>query len=123
MEKDLVDFPVADLLKELGFREACLYYFSLGGEPKRFMEDGHWFFSLGAHGRLILRPTQSEAARFIRDNFNISVEPCFIKGNWDCEVWNMETDMSVEYLQVFDSQEAAYEHGLQRALNHIKFEK
>lgn len=123
MKKDLVDFSVAEGLQELGFKEPCLFYFTYSGYPKEFQENGFWFFSTGVGGRLILRPTQSEAARFIRDNFNISIEPCFIKGNWDCEVWNMTTDMTVEYMQVFDSHEAAYEHGLQRALNYIKYGK
>lgn len=123
MRKDLVIYPVAKLLKELGFKEPCLFYFSLEGTPKEFMEDGDRWFDNGAHGRLILRPTQSEAARFLREEHQISVEPCFIKGDWDCEVWNMSTDTSIEYLQMFDSHESAYEHGLLRSLNYVKYGK
>ena len=123
MIKDLVNYPVAKLLKELGFLDACLFYFSLDGTPKEFMEDGNRWFSKGEGGRLILRPTQAQAARFLREHHQISVEPCFIKGDWDCEVWKMTTDRSIEYLQVFDSYESAYEHGLLRALNYIKYNK
>lgn len=123
MRKDLVNYSVAKLLKELGFVEPCLFYFSLEGTAKEFMEDGDRWFDNGAHGRLILRPTQSEAARFLRELYYISIEPCFIKGDWDCEVWDMISDTSIEYLQVFDCHEAAYEHGLLRGLNYVKYNK
>ena len=69
MKDQLINFDVAKLAKEKGFKEYCIAYFSISGEEMYFREDGMYFHSNGANGRLILRPTQSLLQKWLREQF------------------------------------------------------
>ena len=73
MEEQLISFETAKLAKEKRFHEPCLYYFSLEGDEKEFIEDGYYFKSLGENGRLTLRPTQSLLQKWLREVHDIDI--------------------------------------------------
>lgn len=124
MKDQLINFDVAKLAKEKGFKEYCIAYFSISGEEMYFREDGMYFHSNGANGRLILRPTQSLLQKWLREErgidflFNRSfsdgkkkyiLTPCFdkprLKGYNNAEG---------------NTYEEALESGLMKALEMIK---
>lgn len=124
MEETLVNLETAKLAKEKGFKESCLYYFSLGGIEKSFCEDGLYFYSLGEGGRLILRPTQSLLQKWLREIHNIHVEPAFHNNGkyffLGCQIINNDIiDFQLDS-GYFDTYEKALEVGLQEALKLIK---
>lgn len=73
MKDQLINFDVAKLAKEKGFKEYCIAYFSISGEEMYFREDGMYFHSNGANGRLILRPTQSLLQKWLREEYGIDI--------------------------------------------------
>ena len=73
MREQLIDFDTAKLAKERGFLEPCFHYFSLEGGEKKFMEDGLYFPSKGENGRLILRPTQTQLQKWLREKYGIDI--------------------------------------------------
>lgn len=73
MKDQLISFDVAKLAKEKGFKEYCFAYFSISGEEKYFREDGMYYHSNGANGRLILRPTQSLLHKWLREEHGIYI--------------------------------------------------
>lgn len=70
----LINFNTAKLAKDRGFLEPCFHYFSMEGDEKQFMEDGLYFPSIGENGRLILRPTQSQLQKWLREKYEIYIE-------------------------------------------------
>lgn len=55
MEEQLISFETAKLAKEKRFHEPCLYYFSLEGDEKEFIEDGYYFKSLGEKRKINIK--------------------------------------------------------------------
>ena len=74
MKEQLIDLYTAKLAKDRGFLEPCFHYFSMEGDEKQFMEDGLYFPSMGENGRLILRPTQSQLQKWLREKYEIYIE-------------------------------------------------
>ena len=71
---ELINFEIAKLAKEVGFKEACLNYFTLDGDGKYFGEDMMFYYSNGANGRLVLRPTRAQLQDWLREEKGIHIE-------------------------------------------------
>ena len=120
MKDQLISFDVAKLAKEKGFKEYCIAYFSISGEEMYFREDGMYFYSNGANGRLILRPTQSLLQKWLREEHKLSVEVYFNNG-WDYDICDLETNLqNISKPYEYKTFENAFEVALMTALNMIK---
>lgn len=119
----LISFKTAQLAKEKGFREPCLYYFSNDGQEKSFSEDGMYFYSCGEHGRLVLRPQQSELQRWLRNLFEIDITIMIV--GFDSYSLDVHKGRNHKFRKEFypqykeDTYEQALEQGLQEALKLI----
>ena len=119
MKETLISFETAKLAKEKGFLEPCFHYFTLNGDEKYFREDGMYFLSIGANGRIILRPTQSLLQKWLRENHSIFVA---IKTDTSVnEILGFEVRLKSWkfppiYLDFFKDYEEALEAGLYESL-------
>ena len=126
MKDQLISFDAAKLAKEKGFKEYCIAYFSISGEEMYFREDGMYFHSNGANGRLILRPTQSLLQKWLREQFFYHIYLIPLDNNkWGFEVKyiSLMLDDFISYLYSgyeYNSYEEALESGLMKALEMIK---
>ena len=85
-----------------------------------FREDGMYFHSNGANGRLILRPTQSLLQKWLREEHKLSVEVYFNNG-WDYDICDLETNLqNISEPYEYKTFENAFEVALMTALNMIK---
>ena len=92
MEESRVSYEVAKCLKELKFSGYCSHYYIHEDHRKRFKDDGSIKpFSTDSENQLtykkmsstrdtqqhlVLVPTLSLAAKWIRENYYITIEPC-----------------------------------------------
>ena len=138
MKDQLISFDVAKLAKEKGFKEYCIAYFSISGEEMYFREDGMYFHSNGANGRLILRPTQSLLQKWLREEHGIIVlaDYGFVDDSTDAYCWSITTfntesksdfdrlitiqSLSEQFRDWYENYEEAIEEGLLKALQMIK---
>ena len=116
-----VSFETARLLKEAGFNVPCQSQYTEG----MGVWNVEYAYDFNADDFGYSRPTQSLAARWLREVHNIMIVPFYDDGmeEWYFVIDGVTKKSSINCIQSasdYDSYEEAFEAGLQEALKLIK---
>lgn len=129
IEESYVSFDTARMLKEVGFEEkvnSCFMYDKYADKDEYEFEGGYAIVrkdlsdNYNCYEKSISRPTQSLAARWIREVHNIDiVVNVYNRYYYCCDVYQNKHLMLIKYI-VNANYEESLETGLQEAIKLIK---
>ena len=123
--EDYVSFETAKLLKEKGFDEYGMYFYTLKDEGregyksnKRLQEFAH-NSEPEIKERAVSCPTLQMAMKWLREVHNIALNVCYLVGMWSYSVYRTDVSSSGYNSENFDTYEEACEDGIKFCLENF----
>ena len=116
MNEDYVSFETAKLLKEKGFDEVCIGFYTPQKELHfTLLEETNSMWLDDS----ISAPTLQMAMKWLREVHNLALNVCYLLGMWSYSVYRTDVSSSGFNSEDFDTYEEACEAGIRHCLENL----